>query len=266
LHRAYNWATKQDLCKTSSYPYEATEGTCQSSGCDVAIALGSIVGFYSVAADAYALKSSIAEGPVAVAVAAGSYDFQGYSSGIVTGSSCGTTLNHGVVAVGFGVDVGIDYFVVRNSWGATWGENGYIRLGTAGNVCGIINDDSNCFPAFAGDSPSPPQPPVPEPVPSPPPAPVPSLGHYGPPPCLSDEKMVGMGSGSAACGVDCSHYTCPMDVPYGVSNSPECFAFPPTVFCGIPCDMDSDCVSGAICEHFFHVCAYNTSTSVFVSV
>lgn len=259
LQRGYMWVKDQALCKTSSYPYEAKHGTCRAAGCDVAIATGNIVGYYGVDKTAYALKSAIANGPVTVAVAASSWDFQGYESGVVTGTSCGLSLNHGVVAVGFGVETSIEYFLVRNSWGASWGDNGYIKLGTEGNVCGILNDSDNSFVKFSGDPPNPPEPPVPVPVPTPPPTPVPSLGHYGAPPCLSDETTIGLGKGLSVCAVSCSKHTCPMDVPEGVRRSPQCFSFEGIVFCGIPCDLDSDCPSSGRCSSFFGACAYNTT-------
>jgi len=228
----------------------------------VAIPTGQIAGYYAVDKTAYALKSAIAVGPVTVAVAASSWDFQGYESGVVTGTSCGMSLNHGVVAVGFGVEAGLEYFLIRNSWGSTWGDAGYIKLGTAGNVCGIINDSDNSFVKFAGDPPSPPEPPVPVPMPTPPPTPVPSLGHYGKPPCrLSDETFVGLGKDLSVCAVSCSKHTCPMDVPDGATRSPECFSFEGIVFCGIPCDKNSDCPTGGVCSLFFGACAYNKTAS-----
>ena len=65
--------------------------------------------------------------------------FQQYKTGVITGTACGTQLDHGVLAVGFGVENGQQYFLVKNSWGATWGDNGYIKIGWADGmgVCGI---------------------------------------------------------------------------------------------------------------------------------
>ncbi|KAF2312438.1 hypothetical protein GH714_034682 [Hevea brasiliensis] len=73
-----------------------------------------------------ALMKAVAKKPVAVAIDAGVFEFQFYSSGIFTGS-CGTELDHGVAAV-YGENNGMKYWLVKNSWGIGWGEEGYIRM------------------------------------------------------------------------------------------------------------------------------------------
>merc|ERR1712028_250039 len=60
--------------------------------------------------------------------------FQGYTGGVIT-SGCGTSLDHGVLAVGYGTDAGQEYFLVKNSWGGSWGVNGYVKM--APDQCGI---------------------------------------------------------------------------------------------------------------------------------
>ena len=77
-------------------------------------------------------------GPVSVTIQANQPAFQGYTGGIIT-SNCGTQLDHGVLAVGYGVDNGVEFFLVKNSWGASWGEVGYVRIGiqAGAGVCGI---------------------------------------------------------------------------------------------------------------------------------
>ncbi|TQD71653.1 hypothetical protein C1H46_042812 [Malus baccata] len=77
--------------------------------------------------DEKSLKKAMAHQPVSVAIEAGGREFQLYQSDVFTGR-CGTDLDHGVVAVGYGTENGVDYWIVRNSWGPSWGEAGYIRL------------------------------------------------------------------------------------------------------------------------------------------
>jgi len=78
--------------------------------------------------------------PVNVAVAAGNNVFRNYSSGIISSDSgCPTEIDHAIVAVGYGVEDGVQYYIVRNSWGTSWGEDGYVRIETSGGrgTCGI---------------------------------------------------------------------------------------------------------------------------------
>merc|ERR1712187_515344 len=88
-----------------------------------------------------ALASAVEQQPVSVAIEADQSSFQLYSGGVMTGS-CGTQLDHGVLAVGYGTDGGNQYWKVKNSWGASWGENGYIRMVRGQNQCGIGNQPS----------------------------------------------------------------------------------------------------------------------------
>lgn len=87
-----------------------------------------------------ALMSAIAQQPVSVAIQANQMAFQTYSSGVLTGN-CGTRLDHGVLAVGYGVWTdGTPYWKVKNSWGTSWGMNGYVLIERGnGNKCGILS-------------------------------------------------------------------------------------------------------------------------------
>jgi len=94
------------------------------------------------------LKKALRFGPVAVTFAVGQ-NFYYYSTGIfsaTSSTSCGTSINHAMIAVGYGLTTdGQEYVTVRNSWGTSWGELGYIRVAlkdtTDGGVCQIYNYD-----------------------------------------------------------------------------------------------------------------------------
>lgn len=88
-----------------------------------------------------ALEAAVAQQPVAVAIEADQSVYQHYTGGVLTDDACGSKLDHGVLVVGYGVDDGKKYWKVKNSWGSSWGEQGFIRIekGSAakGGECGI---------------------------------------------------------------------------------------------------------------------------------
>ncbi len=128
-----------------AYPYTATgPNTCEAKGKPVAATLS---GFKDVTPNSeVALETAVAQQPVSVAVEADQSVFQFYSGGVMD-SACGTQLDHGVLAVGYGTEGGKDYYKVKNSWGADWGMKGYILLGRGAKFnpsgqCGIQMDPS----------------------------------------------------------------------------------------------------------------------------
>ncbi|KAF8769219.1 hypothetical protein HU200_006723 [Digitaria exilis] len=142
----------------ADYPYKAVDGQCDINRKNAKIV--SIDGYEDVPKNSEkSLQKAVAHQPVSVAIAAGGREFQLYKSGIFTGS-CTTTLDHGVVAVGYGTEDGKDYWIVRNSWGPKWGEAGYVRMerniDAATGKCGIAMMAS--YPTKKG--PNPPPPPV----------------------------------------------------------------------------------------------------------
>jgi C1A family cysteine protease len=132
------------LCSEASYPYKARDGTCDTSCSPVT----QIKSYTDVPHnDAQAFKEAIAQQPVSIAIEADQSSFQFYSGGVLT-ANCGTQLDHGVLAVGYGTMSGTEYYKVKNSWGASWGMSGYILLAAGSSYnngagqCGILSQPS----------------------------------------------------------------------------------------------------------------------------
>jgi len=114
------------IAAESSYPYKAVDGTCRASSVSKALAKGAVAGYKSVGKNNAALQSAITSGPISVTVDADN-SWQSYRSGVLS-KNCGLfgQIDHAVIAVGY--DTSADTFKIRNSWGASWGEAGYVRI------------------------------------------------------------------------------------------------------------------------------------------
>lgn len=142
MDNAFQYIEKTPLMLESDYGYKAADGSCQYVA---GKGVGTVATFTDVkAGNPTALKNELNNGPVSVAIEADQFIFQGYHSGVITSTQCGTRLDHGVLAVGWGTDATAgDYFIVRNSWGPSWGDAGYVKIGAGtGNICGILSDPS----------------------------------------------------------------------------------------------------------------------------
>ncbi|KAK8575181.1 hypothetical protein V6N12_062857 [Hibiscus sabdariffa] len=138
-------AKNQGLAKESKYPYTAKDRNCSRR--KSAVRAAKIVGYEDVPRDnEKALLKAASQQPVAVAIDCTGHGFQFYSGGVY-GGPCRTDLNHAVTVVGYGTsEDGIKYWLVKNSWGKSWGENGYMRIKrdvrSKKGLCGIAKKPS----------------------------------------------------------------------------------------------------------------------------
>lgn len=143
MEGAFKFVIANGQCTLASYPYTAKDGTCQKCTAVAHISYCSDV----KPNDQVSMKAAVAQQPVAVAIEADTRYFQSYSGGILTSSSCGTSLDHGVLTVGYGEENGQKYWLVKNSWGTTWGDKGYVKIARSEStndpgICGIAMDPS----------------------------------------------------------------------------------------------------------------------------
>jgi len=129
---AFNQTIVEGLALESTYPYKAQTGRCPNPPPKAA---ATITGFVTLPFNNYsALMNAVAMvGPIAISAAA--EPWQTYESGVFS-SNCGADVDHAIQLVGYGHDdtAGLDYYLVRNSWSSSWGENGYIRVARYGST------------------------------------------------------------------------------------------------------------------------------------
>lgn len=218
---AFEWIEEDGgVCTEGAYSYSGFDGGCAQSSCAKVVTL---TGFDDVPSrDENTLKAAVAQQPVSVAIEADQEMFQAYKSGILDSTACGDSLDHGVLVVGYGTsEEGMDYWKVKNSWGTSWGEDGYVYMARGENLCGIAEEPS--YPTGveaapetddgiddttddADDS---------------------TTTHYSDPfqtGCLDDEVVIQIeGVSGEACAPSCSLFSpCPTDMPSGVTGTPEC--------------------------------------------
>lgn len=142
MDNAFKWIVGNGgLCSEADYPYTGSKSwLCHKKKCNSVARISAWKDVEPNNEDA--LKTAVAQQPVSIAIEADHPDFQHYKDGVFS-DNCGTQLDHGVLIAGYGNDPeGGDYWIVKNSWGASWGKDGYILIQRGTNECGISQSAS----------------------------------------------------------------------------------------------------------------------------
>lgn len=198
------------------YAYTAKNGICNTA--KAARHAATITSFKDVTPQSLdQMKMALAMGPVSIAIEADKTVFQHYKGGVLDeAAACGTNLDHGVLATGYDDTYSTPYFSVKNSWGETWGEEGYIRMAqTSGKgMCGMLSQPS--YP-IAGEAP-------PSPGPTPGPKPGPVGPPYEEPPCTGqgEQAVQIQGVTGSFCTSRCNIFNPCADPPTGITAEAQC--------------------------------------------
>lgn len=139
MSNAFDYVKENKLGIEADYPYKGQDSVCKIKTQEHRYVIKGYKFLSPV--DVNGLMDAVNKQPVSVAIEV-QQDFMHYKSGIYVNDHCGTHLNHGVLVVGYKTDVELPYFIVKNSWGTTWGDNGYIsmKIGAGSGTCGIANN------------------------------------------------------------------------------------------------------------------------------
>jgi len=137
MENAFEYIKSYGLGTEQEYPYREAHQTCHSVN-----PVASIRGYQMVPQqNEEELLKAVTHQPVSVLLDASGQAFQFYKEGVFAGDQCGTQLNHAVTAIGYDEDADGKYWLIRNSWGQTWGEGGYMKIlrdtGAPQGLCGI---------------------------------------------------------------------------------------------------------------------------------
>merc|ERR1712180_175264 len=140
---SFHYIKDHGITTEEAYPYKAHKGSCHY---DESMSAASITGWKDIRRGSEEdLKAAVSEvGPISVAIDASHAGFQMYKHGVYHSIFCShNRLNHAVLAVGYGEEKGAKYWLVKNSWGKSWGNHGYINMSRdRNNNCGIATSAS----------------------------------------------------------------------------------------------------------------------------
>ncbi|KAK9224343.1 hypothetical protein WN943_009376 [Citrus x changshan-huyou] len=142
MEKAFEYIIQnQGIATEDEYPYQAVQGTCSAAQ---KAAAAKISNYEEVpSGDEQALLKAVSMQPVSIGIAAYTTEFKSYKEGIFNGV-CGTQLDHAVTIVGFGTtEDGANYWLIKNSWGDTWGDAGYMKILRDEGLCGIGTQSSS---------------------------------------------------------------------------------------------------------------------------
>ena len=128
IDSGFTYAQKNGLEGEADYPYKAVGAKCAFD--KTKVKNDKVIGYLDIEAyNIVQMKAALAHGPVSIAIQANQDIFQHYAQGIIANNGvCGEDLDHAVLAVGYGKQNEIEYFIVKNSWGSSWGDKGYVLL------------------------------------------------------------------------------------------------------------------------------------------
>ena len=139
MESAFQYIRDVGTCTEQTNPYSGGSSSKRLCGCPHVVRIDD---YERVAPSERDLTLALLRSPVSVAIEADHPVFQFYKSGVISGA-CGDDLDHGVLLIGYGVSESDgEYWRIKNSWGTSWGENGFVRLARGKNTCGILNDAS----------------------------------------------------------------------------------------------------------------------------